>query len=269
MPPSRSQQHRAHAAILDAMARPPALWQEYVLKGGLALQYAYDNPRRSDDLDFSALHPFTHRLTDEKDERLLAFLSQLTDGLAETAPQHEFARLTVARKSLSDEIPALQVWLDGLDAKGDAVTVKVKVEATLSERVCQTQRAEWNGIALHVPVLEDVLAEKLKSLVQQPPRDTVRSTDVFDLWYFSARSSHAVDGEKVSRFLQKKSATWPSIQPVTKARFHAPAVREHAAGSYEGLADELPPSCPLPPFDEAFAHVLRFVDTLVLPADAT
>ncbi len=259
---------RARLAVLDALARTPELWRAYVLKGGLALHYAYGSPRRSSDLDFSAVEPFTSAITEANERRLLRFCHALDTALESIAADYGFAGLCVQRRTLSDEIPALLAEVGySVEAHEDIrYDEVVEMQVVLSEIVCATAEAEIESIRLHVPSLEDVLAEKLKALLQQVARDTTRSTDVFDLWYFTAASDHAIDRAKVADFLRRKSTPWPAILPVTRSKFAEPAVREHAASAYADIGDRLEDGVALPPFDEAFGGVLGFVESLDLPA---
>lgn len=259
---------RARLAVLDALAHAPELWRGYVLKGGLALHFAYGSPRRSSDLDFSAVEPFTSAISEANERRILHFCHRLDEELDAVAARHGLAGLSVQRRQLSDEIPALFAEI-GYSAEERAEILyddMVEMQVVLSEVVCETAEAEVEGVPIHVPSLDDVLAEKLKALLQQVPRDTPRSADVFDLWYFVEASCRPIDRAKVADFLRRKSEPWPSVQPVTAGAFAAPGVRTYAASAYDALGSALGDGTALPPFDEAFEGVLRFVATLDLPA---
>jgi predicted nucleotidyltransferase component of viral defense system len=259
---------RARLSVLDALSHTPELWRAYVLKGGLALHFAYGSPRRSSDLDFSAVEPFTSEITEAKERRILHFCHTLDAGLEAVAASHRLAGLAVQRRTLSDEIPALLAEV-GYSAEAQAENRyddAIEMQVVLSEVVCETAEAEIEGIPIHVPSLDDVLAEKLKALLQQVPRETARSTDVFDLWYFVEVSEHPIDRAKVADFLRQKSTPWPSICPVSRSAFADERVRAHAASAYDAIASDLGGGLGLPSFDEAFGAVLRFVETLDLPA---
>jgi predicted nucleotidyltransferase component of viral defense system len=259
---------RARLAVLDALAHTPELWRAYVLKGGLALHFAYGSPRRSSDLDFSAVEPFSSEITEANERRILRFCHTLDAGLEAVAARHGLAGLAVQRRTLSDEIPALLAEV-GYSAEARAENRyddAIEMQVVLSEVVCETAESHIEGVPIHVPSLDDVLAEKLKALLQQVPRDTARSTDVFDLWYFLEISEHPVDRAKVADFVRQKSTPWPAIQPLARSEFADERVRAHAASAYDGIAASLGDGLALPPFDEAFGAVLRFVRSLDLPA---
>lgn len=175
---SLSQQRRAYEAVLAAMASPSSLWREYVLKGGLALQYACDSPRRFGDLDFSALRLFTNRLFKEKDERLLTFLSWLADGLEQTAPQYGFASLHVARKRLSDEIPVLQAQTDCVEAEGDAAPLPSPEEAEAYDYSPQEQAVVYKNRTMQVVGTPEAVRAEFESSADETGADEVMVTSL-------------------------------------------------------------------------------------------
>ena len=258
---------RARFATLAALRRSPELWGRYVLKGGLALRLVYGSPRRSDDLDLTAVQPFASDVAEAQEVALLRFGYRLNEALA-LAADWDLAQARVQRRWLSDELPALlcEVGFTTDEAAEPPFDDAVPMQVTLSEVVCETIQAEAAGIPVYVPTLEDILAEKLKALAQQAYRQGAsRASDVFDLWYFSTRPEHALDVRRVAECLHEKAAKWDVIQPVTRARYRDPAVRASAAEGYERLRERVDSDLPFPPFDEAFAAALTFVDRLPLP----
>lgn len=258
-----SPERRAIAAVLDAVSRDEALFKEYVLKGGLALQLVFGSPRHSDDLDFNAVHPTANEITDATSRRLLQFYERLDDLLSQTAARHDFQRLATSRQMLSKEIPTLMTDIDYATSGGDSG--QVKLQLTLSEIVCDTAVKPYNGFEIHTASVEDILAEKLKALLQQITRDKVRSSDVFDVWYFSTRSEVEVDPALVTQYLLEKKKQWRTMPPLSKGQFRRKSVVQYSAQEYSDLARLLPDSFDLVPFREAYECILRFVDSLNLP----
>lgn len=269
VPPSAERHERARLAVLAAVNKHPKLWEEYVLKGGLALRYAYDSPRQSADLDFSSLRSGSNRVTRPKQERLLHFCDLIDDGLKQVASSFGFTRINVVERTLSEELPVVLTEVHFTEKADAARQEHVKMQISATDIICETVQAEIEGIPVHVPSLDDVLAEKLKSLLQQPVRGSVRSSDIYDIWFFSSRSTHAVDMKKITIFLKQKSADAESIHPLTKARFRDPAVRRYAASSYDALTEQLRKGDDFPDFEEAFEQLLRFIDQLALPEQTT
>lgn len=259
---------RARLAVLAALRRSSSLWGRYVLKGGLALRLVYGSPRRSDDLDLTAVQPFADDVAEAQEVALLRFGYRLNEALAETAADWDLARACVQRRRLSDELPALLCEVGyATDAAAEPPFEEaVAMQVTLSEVVCETTQAKAAGVPLYVTTLEDILAEKLKAVAQQAYREGAsRASDVFDLWYFSTQSEHPLDVGRLVECLREKAAKWEVIQPVTRARYSDPAVRAGAADGYERLRNQVERGVPFPPFDEAFGAALAFIDRLPLP----
>jgi predicted nucleotidyltransferase component of viral defense system len=128
--------------------------------------------------------------------------------------------------------------------------------------VCEAvaRRLHPAGHYLYVCSLEDILAEKLRALLQQPVRRRSRPQDVFDIASMIRQEGSSLDIEKVSDFLVQK-ATARDIQPC-KNSFDA-TVRDLAAVDYEA---QIGPNTPnFITFQEAWAQVLDFVSNLKIP----
>lgn len=253
--------HRARLAALDALFGHPELGRQYVLKGGLPLHHVFGSPRRSEDLDFNSVERHPNTIDEGKEHRLVAFAHQLDAAMAEVAPRYGLAAMIVQNKRLSDVLPTLLAEV-GYTEQTEAeppFSAAIEMQATLSEVVCAWQPARLGGVEIVVPTLEDLVADKLKALLQQATRADVRATDTWDLWYLLTH--FAPDGAGVADFLHRKCAVWPRLGTPDSARFHAPAVRDKAAAGYAHLSDEHP-DLDAPPFDVAYRLVLRFVEAL-------
>lgn len=261
---------RPAVAVLDAVGQVPGLWETYVVKGGLALRYAYGSPRETHDLDFNAIHDFTPHVTPEKVEHLYAFCDRLDEGPQRVSERYGYAHMCVQYRELSSELPVIFVRVGHTEVPActPPYDAFVEVQVTLSDLICETRPAELDGVPIHVPALEDILADKLKVLIQQPLRRTFRSSDLFDLWYYTTCAEKPVDRERLARFLQQKSAAWADILPITREKYRDPRVKAHVAVHFDEIRGQLPPSFRLPSVDEAFAAVLALVDALDLPERA-
>lgn len=255
--------HRATRAILDAIGRTPPLYDPFVLKGGLALHLGFGSPRRSHDVDLNAVTPVARQITEETMDRLCSFRHQLNEALDTVRAEYDFESLETQAGTLSKEMPTLMTEVRYRSAGGREGAVQLQV--TLSDVVCDTVRRTIRGIPLHLPALEDIIADKLKALLQQAPRDKVRSNDVFDVWYFAEVSPLPVDPAVVTDYLLRKSRHGVKIPAPSKRHFRRKSVVAYSASSYDELAALLPDGIDLPPFRDAYAAVLGFVDRLDLP----
>lgn len=253
---------RARLAALAAMASRPELADGFVLKGGLALWYAYGSPRRSTDLDFDALADHDREVTEQKSRLLVHVCHELERALAQVAPAFGFGRMAVQRKRLSDEIPTVMTQL-GFDTDPEATPPLerwVEMQITLCEVVCETTCVDVNGIKVRVPVLEDILAEKLKAMAQQVDRRKTRPMDVFDIWYFTRRADLEVDRRKVSDyFMRKTAALGPSVN---RNGFDDDLLRAFSGNDYAMIVDALGDRCELPPFSKAFEAVVDLASSI-------
>src|SRR5690606_32582816 len=130
-------------------------------------------------------------------------------------------------------------------------------------RICETVHARIGGVRVRATSLDDLVADKLKALLQQAGRHQVRHSDVYDLWYALEAAPFVVDPSEVGPFLRQKAAPWPDLHPLTPARFEEEAVRTFAEAGYKKLRTEQP-DLPFPPFDAVWGALLRFVDKLAL-----
>lgn len=248
--------------VFEAIARDDKLFHGYVLKGGLALRLVYGSPRYSSDLDFNAVSPTANTITDETSRTLLGFCRRLDAALRMPARMNTVEQIETADIRLSTEIPALLGHLAYTTREGWSGAIPMQV--TLSEIVCASEVGDMGTVPVHVASLEDIIAEKLKALLQQVPRDTVRSSDVFDVWYFTTQAENKVRPEDVTPILLEKRKPWPDMSQLSKSRFRADEVVAYSEAEYDELMDRLEPGADSVGFSEAYRAVLEFVNRLDL-----
>jgi hypothetical protein len=255
-------EERARLATLATVAALDDLRRDYVLKGGLVLQHVYGSPRASHDLDFNHVRPYANALTDANEAELQAFCDRVARVLPAFAGRYGLARLGLRIEKWSEVLPTVFALVD-YAADGDEGAVEL--QATLCETICRTVRARIGGVEVHASALDDLVADKLKVLLQQTRRHQVRASDVYDLWYALEAAPFVVDPADVGPFLRQKAASWPDLLPLTPARFRDEAVRSFAEAGYRKLRVEQS-ALPFPPFDAVWASILAFVDRLGLDA---
>jgi Nucleotidyl transferase AbiEii toxin, Type IV TA system len=255
--------HRARLATLAAFDNDPELREQYALKGGLVLRHIYGSPRPSEDLDFNHVLPHRNEVTPEHKDALRTVTTRIRQGLGRTATPYGLARAGVRLLKWSQLLPTAfcEVWYETPTGEEGAVEMQI----TLCEAICHVARARVDGIPVLASALEDVVADKLKTLLQQVPRHQVREVDVFDLWFALEHAHFVPDAARVATCLEVKVEVWPDLKPITRARFHQEGVRTFAEAGYRKLKT-LHPGVPHPPFDVAWATILSFVDRLDLPA---
>lgn len=251
---------RARLAVLAAVAAHPDVRHDYVLKGGLVLQHVYGSPRASSDLDFNHVRLHPHACGPGEQEVLRAFLDAVGAALPAHAEPYRLDGLGLRVDRWSEGLPIVFGFVDFAAPEGRG---SVELQVTLCERICETVHARIGGVAVRTAALEDMVADKLKTLLQQTRRHQVRTSDVYDLWYALEAAPLVADPSAVGPILLQKAAAWPGLLPLTAARFHDEAVRSFAEAGYRRLRNEQP-ALPFPPFDAVWASVLGFVARLGL-----
>ena len=257
----------AQFGVLRAIADSNELSKILVFKGGNALDFVWHPNRSTRDLDFSALkntlteeelRPLLQRALDVAGRELeIAFRVQSIHrnppGEDRTFPTY---RINVGY-ALRDDNPRLHQQIQ----KGGSVSQVVPVEISINEVVCDFQEVDFDGInTLKVSTREDIVAEKLRALLQQLVRNRSRKQDLLDL-SVQLKSGEALDAGKVAVYLKAKAVDREVV--VSKSTFRIPEVWSRANEDYESLQAKA--RIEFIPFQEAQELVLRFVDTLQIP----
>ena len=255
---------RARHAVLAALRADPAL-RGYVLKGGLVLQHVYGSPRASLDVDLNHAEPHENAITDANTAALGDACGRLGAALADAAGGLGLASARLEVEKWSRLLPTVFARAH-VEAEGGRAG-SVEVQLTLSERVCYSALGRIDGVPVRVATLDDVVADKLKVLLQQRRRHQVRHSDVFDLWFALARAPFVPDPGAVRDALLTKFEAWPAYLPLRAGAFGQPGVRTFAEQGYRALRAEQP-DLPFAPFDVVWDEVGRFVGAMDLPDGA-
>lgn len=267
----------AMKAILFAFSSVPHLRKGCVLKGGNALKIAYNSPRASVDLDFTLANAFT---TDaDIHERLLDdFCDSLKRGLSRAETRYPlYLRITRAVVRPQDQNPRT---FPGFELKiGFADKRKIyrpgeidryfqhntlKIDVSLNEVICENAPFQLGEFTLDVATLNDIIAEKLRAILQQIPRKRSRPGDFYDIWYFYTHHREALDTEKISAFLIGKTEGRENAElRISKASFANPEIRERGAIQFTHLGDTV--AAEMPTFEEAAGAVMNLVAELEIP----
>ena len=138
----------------------------------------------------------------------------------------------------------------------------VELEISLNDVLCETFQKQLSPATSPVRVctLEDILAEKLRALLQQVIRNRSRPQDVYDIASRVRALGREIDFRKVSEFLLKKSEV-RGIVPQKCS--YDDAVKRHATVNYE--SELKAQAAEFIPFDEAWSEVLDVVAILLIP----
>ncbi len=256
----------AQYGILQAVADSRALSKVLAFKGGNALDFVWQPYRSTKDLDFSS-----------KDSTLTAeqIRTSLTPSLQRVSrsmgvlyrvqrmeqqppgPNRSFITFEgTVGYALPDDQRNRQLIQQDKNSKAI-----VPLDVSLNEPICRIVEVNIaSSNPLQVCQLEDIVAEKLRALLQQPLRNRFRPQDVLDICVVVQRNPD-MDLNLTAEFLLEKAKA--RNVPVSRAAFHQEEIRSRAFEGYNGLRETT--RGPFIEFEEAFAIVLNLVDRLPLP----
>jgi predicted nucleotidyltransferase component of viral defense system len=252
--------------VLQAVAGSRILSRDLVFKGGNALDFVWQPNRSTLDLDFSS---YDATLTGE---RITELLTASLRGVSNTTgvryrvqkmkqqppgPNRSFITFV---GSVGYALPGDRRNRDLLE-QGLSSKASVPIEISLNEPICGVVDIDIQSAnSLSVCRLEDIVAEKLRALLQQPIRNRMRPQDVLDIAVVLKRE-RLMDADLVAEFLLRKAEA--RQVPVSKLAFHNEQIRSRAQNGYDELKETTRTT--FLPFDDAFADVLAFVDSLTIP----
>ncbi len=146
--------------------------------------------------------------------------------------------------------------------KGEKSTHVIKLDISLNEPICASTTVSIDGTHdLRVSTLEDIVAEKLRALLQQSIRNRGRRQDVLDIAVIVR--SRTIDHDAIAEYLLRKAAA--RNVPVSRAAFHADDLAARASVGYAELEQTTRVS--FIPFADALRELYALVDRLPIPDD--
>jgi len=141
---------------------------------------------------------------------------------------------------------------------GQSPTI-VKIDFSLNEPIIDIEQIDLgDGLSLQAYALTDLIAEKLRALMQQEKRNRYRRQDIYDLRFLLESGISATQKESVLRNLMAKAQA-RGIEP-GRYSLDDPELRRRAEKEYATLTDEIQGD--LPDFDESFKLVGSFYRSL-------
>ena len=262
LPDGLSPDDRARRAVFSALQAEPDLARDYALKGGLVLQRVYGSPRVSHDIDLNHVEPHPNKVSEAYTEKLQDVADRLAAGVAEAAEASGLTEARVEVEKWSRVLPTVFLLVHYRTAESPEEERTVEVQVTLCERVCEPIPARIDGVPVLASGLNDLVADKLKVLLQQPHRHEARHADVYDLWFALAQAPIRAEPAQVRAALDTKLQIWPELPPLTADVFREMAVETFAEQGYKKIKTEQP-DLPFAPFDVVWAEILAFVDDMM------
>lgn len=256
--------------VLAAIGLSHSLSQSLVLKGGTLMALAFGSRRVTGDVDFSATVPpdgFDDLLRDELNAKFHAAAIKL--GYLDLVCRVQ----GVKRRPHSDlfenaEFPALELRVGSAErgSKQEAALTEGKasrilfVEVSFRDQVYAFQELNLGeaDVALRAFTLDELIAEKLRALLQQPIRNRNRRQDVYDIALLLDENpmDDALRATILETMIEKCRSR--GIEP-TRESIDDPEVAGRARRDWETLRLEV---SDLPPFEQRFAAVREFYCSL-------
>jgi predicted nucleotidyltransferase component of viral defense system len=268
--PDRRVFRQAVQLVLRAIAQSPALSPLMVMKGGVLLAVRYHSSRFTRDIDFS-----TSRRIQDVD--VPALLATIKDALAPISADNEYA---LAVRLQSHEIkppnrpevsfPTLQMRigyasrlepraLQRLDTSGSPQVVQV--DYSFNEWVSGTETQAVDGGVLSMYAFHDLVAEKLRSVLQQPIRKRERYQDIYDLFLMLENSSPLDASDRHTILRKLIEASHDRQVHVHQAAMRDEKVRHMSHAQYDSVLPSMVVGT-VPTFDLAYGAVQAFFEAL-------
>lgn len=257
-------ERQATEIVLSAVGNIPGYGNRIFLKGGILMAVVYGSPRGTADIDFTTDLKASAELPNQLSEALNKELPRAAARLG--FPDLVLRVQTVKErprpfKNADSSFPALYVTVAyakrGSKAERHVIAGKgpqiVELEISFNEPVYAIEVVQLgaNGTSFSAYALTDLIAEKLRALLQQVPRNRNRRQDVYDISFLTER--FALDAEEraatLESFLHKCAAR--DITPTTESISNS-EVKSRAEAEWETLKQEIGD---IPDFEYCFARV--------------
>lgn len=261
--------------ILTAIGTSTALRTQMVMKGGMLMAIRYDSSRFTKDADFSTRDRYAqgdeHALLQALDAQLTLANEQLPYDVmcrrqkAELRPPRPDANFPTLGLSIGYAPRSKPRELQRLLA-GQSPAV-VEIDYSYNEAVLDVEVLRLgDGDSLQAYSQINLMAEKYRSLLQQPLRRRNRRQDVYDLALL-LQTEHVWNEQERARLLAclMSSAQSRGIEPDARS-LRNPKIRDMASEGYGELQPEIEGA--LPPFDALYGQVQAFYEGLPWPGAA-
>lgn len=259
--PDRYRDRQVTEIVLAAIGLSPSLKENLVLKGGAVMALAFKSNRVTGDVDFTAIAEpagFSDTIAEELNERLPRTAIRI--GYPQLLCRVQSVRKMPRPVNFEEyDFPALRLRIASAARgtneerrlqQGKATRV-VDMEVSFRDQVYAFQELllDGPGIAVRAFSLHELIAEKLRALLQQPHRNRNRRQDVYDIAFLiEANDIDASDKALIYETLLKKCKSH-GIDPKADS-MDDPEVRQRAQKEWHTLGLELGDD--LPDFDERF-----------------
>lgn len=259
--PTRYRDRQVTEIVLTAIGLAPSLHANLVLKGGAAMALAFKSIRVTGDVDFTSMvepADLAEKLTPELNNLLPRTAIKL--GYLDLLCQVQSVKKMPRAENFEDhDFPALRVRI-GSAKRGTSEAAKLAegkasrvldVEISFRDHVYTFQELNLKGagVAVRAFTIHELVAEKLRALLQQPVRKRNRRQDVYDIAFLI--DGHDFDDDDKTIILATLIEKCRSRDiDARQDSMDNPEIKQRAQADWDTLALEIGD---LPPFDERFA----------------
>lgn len=268
--PSRRQFRQGVHLVLRAVANS-VLAPQMVMKGGILLAIRYQSERFTKDVDFSTRQRV-------QDVHIPSLVNSIEQALAPVSADNEYG-LALGLQSYELKPPdrpelsfptlkmkiayanrAIQKEMRRFDLRQSTKTVQL--DYSFNEWASEVENQPVDGGTLSMYAYHDLIAEKLRAVLQQPLRKRYRFQDIYDLCLLlGCATLEGGDREIILRKLE--SASEDRSVPLSRMAMRDEQVLEHSQREYPNVAALV--ATPPPPFETAYEEVRQFFESLPWP----
>ena len=261
-------QNRVVHILLHGIGSSDGLRTTMIMKGGNLLGIRHSSTRYTGDVDFSTAQKF-------KDFGQEAFEKELNEVLIAAAGELGYTlrcwvQKTVIQPHAEGTFPTLQVKIGYADTQNPKeqkfvdrkVSPKVlKIDYSFNEATYNHEIIKLsNDSNILAYSIIDIVAEKIRSVLQQVVRERNREQDIYDLWYLlTSYTFNATQKHEILSSLKKKSEGKGLDDYLHAAALAHPEIRARSSERYGDLKDTVKE---LPEFEEAYGVVEEFFESL-------
>ncbi|SFU03622.1 nucleotidyl transferase AbiEii/AbiGii toxin family protein [Halomonas saccharevitans] len=265
---------RAVRIILKAISLDEELSENMVMKGGILLGIKYKSGRYTTDIDFSTSEKLGSLNIEEFEENLNERLLEAQVSLVEEIRCIVQSIKIQPKKRPDATFPSLKISI-GYAKKTDASKIrrleslqspqKVSIDYSFNEVTGETEDLEVDkedGEKIKAYALISLIAEKIRSILQQAARNRNRRQDIYDLHHLLRSYADHSHEEKilVLETLIQKSSGKEIDHLLNQNGLDDQDVMDRSARDYPLLADEIEGD--LPGFSIAYEFVRDYYKSL-------
>lgn len=267
------QERVASEVFLAALGTTESFRKKIFLKGGVLVGAVYESGRNTADLDFSTIAEPSRDFLDQLEAEIVAALPAAAArvGSPDTVLKVQSVKYRPRKDTFVEaNAPAIEVKFAYADkgTKGERRLIEGKSSNVIYADISFNEEIEniqeiyigQTGVSFFAYSKIDLVAEKLRSVLQQKTRNRNRRQDIYDLWYLI--ENHHIDDEELQKIKEAflKKAASRDMAP-TEHSFNDPEIRDRSSSDWDTLAAEV---SELPEFSAAFDVVSNFYQRLWL-----